>query len=484
MGEYKDKLHYGEDVIEDFLPKRIANEGRAIPIELPKPPKEIADIEKALDDAIEKSQTPAKVPDLKTILTKHYRGGLVSIIVDDHTRPNIHTKLLLPLLLKKLRTMGVRHDKIRLLIAHGTHRAAKGEEYVHIFGKEVWESCKDVVEDHDCMKSVEMIGKLDDGIPVELNRTAYASEVLIGLSDLDYHYFAGMGGGPKQLIPGVAGKNTITQEHLKMFGKVGFAEHVEMGSLSHNPVYECKTRLVNFIDKALRGKGGWLYGIVTVVDAHDKLVHVAGGDILETHKQGEPILASVSTAKIPRLADVVIMAARHEGIDLYQAGKAFNSARHAVKPGGRIVVLAPLTDGWGSEEFKGLMAVGAPILQETALRLKTAKAGDKDKVADAGMEKALLAVQEVVMRDFKIGKQKPVDLLVTERKCGWGHMLLVQDGLTAKDEAMLPIAFIGKSGESPEERLRDWIVKLEEETGGRLHYLLVDDPGLLISAGR
>ena len=98
MGEYKDKLHYGEDVIEDFLPKRIANEGRAIPIELPKPPKEIADIEKALDDAIEKSQTPAKVPDLKTILTKHYRGGLVSIIVDDHTRPNIHTKLLLPLL--------------------------------------------------------------------------------------------------------------------------------------------------------------------------------------------------------------------------------------------------------------------------------------------------------------------------------------------------------------------------------------------------
>jgi len=482
MGEYTGRLHYGERVVEDFLPKKIMDEGRTIPIELPKAPKEIADIEKALDDAISKSQTPAKVPDLRTILTKHYHGGLVSIIVDDHTRPNVHTRILLPLLLERLQAMGVKCDRIRLLIAHGTHRAAKGEEYVHIFGREVWDSYKDVVEDHDCMKSVDVIGKLEDGIPVELNRTAYSSEVLIGLSDLDYHYFAGMGGGPKQLIPGVAGKNTITQEHLKMFGKVGFAEHVEMGSLSHNPVYECKTRLVNFIDKALRGKSGWLYGIVTVVDARDKLVHIAGGDVLETHRRGEPILASVSTAKIPRLADVVIMAARHEGIDLYQAGKAFNSARHAVKPGGRIVVLAPLTDGWGSEEFKGLMAVGAPILQETAARLKTADASEKDEIAYAGMEKALLAVQEVVMRDFKIGKQKPVDLLVTERKCGWGHLLLIQDGLTAKDEAMLPIAFIGKGGESPEKRLRDWIVKLEEETGGRLHYLLVDDPGLLISA--
>ena len=130
----------------------------------------------------------------------------------------------------------------------------------------------------------------------------------------------------------------------------------------------------------------------------------------------------------------------------------------------------------------GVMVISP--LWEAAARLKTARTSEKDRMADAGMEKALLAVQEVVMRDFKIGKQKPVDLLVTERKCGWGHMLLVQDGLTAKDEAMLPIAFIGKSGESPEERLRDWIVKLEEETGGRLHYLLVDDPGLLISAGR
>jgi len=482
MGEYAGRLHYGEQVINDFLPKRIVDEGRIIPIELPKAPKEIADIEKALDDAISKSQTPAKVPDLKTIITKHYHGGLVSIIVDDHTRPNVHTRALLPPLLKKLHAMGVKQDKIRLLIAHGTHRAAKGEEYLHIFGKEVWESYKGGVEDHDCVKSVEVIGKLDDGIPVELNSTAYASEVLIGLSDLDYHYFAGMGGGPKQLIPGIAGKNTITQEHLRMFGKIGFAEHVEMGSLDHNPVYECKTRLVDFIDRSLRAKGGWLYGIVTVVDAHDKLVHVVGGDILETHRQGEPILACVSTAKIPRPADVVIISARHAGIDLYQAGKAFNSGGHAVKPGGRIVVLAPMTDGWGSEEFKGLMAVGAPILQETAARLETAKPSEKGKTADAGIEKALLAVQEVVMRDFKIGKQKPVDLLVQERKVGWGHLLAVQDGLTAKDEAMLPVVFIGKAGESPEKRLRDWIIRLEEETGGKLHYLLVDDPALLISA--
>ena len=481
MGEYTSKLDYGEHVIEGFLPRSIEEEGRFIQVKHPSGVLEIDDVEKALGDAIEQSQTPAIVPDLKTIITKHYKGGLVSIIVDDHTRPNVHTRMLLPSLLKRLHAMGVEKGNVRFLIAHGTHRPAKPEECEHIFGAEVWREYKSQVESHDCIKSVEVIGTLDDGIPVELNRTAFASEVVIGLSDLDYHYFAGMGGGPKQLIPGIAGKNTITREHLKMFGKIGFAEHVDMGVLDHNPVYECKTRLVNFIQNALRKKGSWLYGIVTVLNAKDRLVHISGGDILLIHKRGEAVLGKVSRASVPRLADVVVIAARHEGIDLYQAGKAFNSARHAVKPGGRIMVLAPCHDGWGSDEFKGLMGLATPILQETEKKVKGLKGREWEREASKGIDRAMTAVQEVVMRDFKIGKQKPVDLLVTLKHCGWGHLYMVQDGLGEADQAALPIAFIGKTKEDPAKRLRDWIVRLEEETKGKLTYCILEDPTLLVS---
>lgn len=484
MGEYTGRLHYGERILEGFLPKRIEDEGRSIPLTLPVGLPEIRDVAGALEGAISKSQTPAKVPDLKTILKKHYRGGLVSILVDDHARPNVHTRLLLPKLLDSLQSLGVKREKIRLIVAHGTHRASKPGEYPHIFGEAVWPAWKGAVEDHDCVKGVEVIGNLDDGHPVELNRTVFASEVVIGLSDLDYHYFAGMGGGPKQIIPGVAGKNTITSEHLKMFGRIGFAEHVEMGTLDKNPVYEHKRRLVQKIEDELRAKGSWLYAIVTVIDPEDKLVHIEGGEILDTHRRGESVLGRVCVARMPGPADVVIMSARHEGLDLYQAGKAFNSARHAVKRGGKIVVLAPCGDRWGNEEFTGLMAVAAPILKATQEKLRKAKAGEREKIGAKGVEEALLAVQEVVMRDFKIGKQKPVDLLVTEMYCGWGNLLMVQDGLTAEDEAMLPIIFIGNRNDPPEKRLRDWIVKLEEESKGKLSYCVVDDPALLIRVGK
>ena len=484
MGEYTGRLHYGAETIEGFFPKRIEDEGRLMRLSLPEGLPEIRDAEKALDEAMSKSQTPAKVPDLKTILRQNYRGGLVSILIDDHARPNVHTRLLLPGLLRSLQALGVKRENLRLILAHGTHRASKPEECPRIFGEMLWLAYKDLVEDHDCVKGVEVIGNLDDGHPVELNRTVFASEVVIGLSDLDYHYFAGMGGGPKQIIPGVAGKNTITVEHLKMFGKLGFAEHVEMGILDRNPVYEHKRRLVQKIEDTLRAKGSWLYAIVTIINPEDKLVHIAGGEILDVHKSGEELLGKVSVARIPRPADVVIMSARHAGLDLYQAGKAFNAARHAVKRGGKILVLAPCGDRWGNDEFKGLMAVAAPILEDTRRKLAKAKAGGRDKIAAKGVKDALLAVQEVVMKDFKIGKQKPVDLLVTEMHCGWGNLLMLQDGLTDEDASLLPIEFVGRRGERPDKRLRDWLVKLEEETGGKLQYCVVDDPALLIKAGK
>ncbi len=480
MGEYTGRLHYGEQAIESFLPKMITDQGRVIQLIMPKGLPEIKDVEKALDSAISKSQTPDKVPDLKTILKEHYSGGLISIIVDDHARPNIHTKLLLPPLLKSLHASGVKKEDLRLLIAHGTHRVCKPEEYPRILGDGVWRDYKDLVEDHDCVQGVETIGKLDDKIPIELSKTALASKIIIGLSDMDYHYFAGLGGGPKQIIPGIAGKNTITLEHLKMFGKVGFHENSRMGNIEGNPVFDCKKRLVTVIQDVLKAKGSWFYAIVTVVNNKDRLVHIEGGEVLETHKRAEPILAQERVATISQTADVVIISTHHIGIDLYQAGKAFNTARYAVKKGGKIVVLAPMGDGWGSEEFKGLMSLASPIINETKERLKNARVDEKSKIASEGIEKALLSVQEVVMRDFKIGKQKSVDLFVTLSHCGWNNLFMIQDGLTTSDEALLPTVFIGKRGESPAKRLRDWIVKLESESGGKLTYCLVDDPTLLI----
>ena len=166
------------------------------------------------------------------------------------------------------------------------------------------------------------------------------------------------------------------------------------------------------------------------------------------------------------------MTASHLGINVYQAGKAINAAARAVKPGGAVVCLAPCPDGFGNEEFRNLMKIAAPILQEAEAAI--AKGASPAREGTAAIDRALRAVQDVVMADFKIGKQKPVDLLVQYRRTGWGNLWLLCDGLTEEERRLLPFRYVGKSGENPERRLRAWVEARERE--GAPTYLIVDDP--------
>jgi len=78
------------------------------------------------------------------------------------------------------------------------------------------------------------------------------------------------------------------------------------------------------------------------------------------------------------------------------------------------------------------------------------------------------------MEDFKIGKQKPVDLLAQYRHTGWGNLWLLCDGLTDEDRALLPFRYVGRSGKDPAERLRGWIQDRERTEAAT--YVVVDDP--------
>jgi nickel-dependent lactate racemase len=335
----------------------------------------------------------------------------------------------------------------------------------------LWPAWKDNVVFHHDREDLVRLGTMPDGTPVELNGTAARSEVVISLSDLDYHYFAGVSGGPKQLVPGIAGRALTTADHLRMFGELGFAPNVDMGILDGNPVYEYKRQAVRIILDALAAKGTFVYAVVCVLNPKYEFVALEGGETLTLHRRLRAYLDKVYVAEIPRLADVAIVTARHLGINVYQAGKAINAAARAVKPGGTVVCVAPCPDGFGNEEFRNLMKIAAPILHEAETRI--AKGADAAKLGGKAIDRALRAVQDVVMKDFKIGKQKPVDMLVQYRRTGWGNLWLLCDGLAEEDRPLLPFRYVGQSGD-PTGRLRSWIE--ERESGRKPTYLVVDDP--------
>ncbi len=338
-------LAYGDRIVTDYLPEAVLTEGRLLSLRTPEDVPAIADVDGALRHALEVS---------------------VTIIVDDYTRPCVHQRRLLPGLLLWLLDHRVRRERVNLLVSTATHRDPRPEEYPHIFGDAVWPAWRDRVFPHHDREDLERLGTMPDGTPVELNGKAARSEVIISLSDLDYHYFAGVTGGPKHLVPGIAGRALTTADHLQMFGDVGFAPNVDMGMLDGNPVYEYKRVAVGIILDALTTRGAFVYALICVLNPRHQFVALEGGGILALHRKLRTILDRVYVATVPARADIVIVSARHLGINVYQAGKAINTAVRAVKPGGTVVCLAPCPDGFGNDEFRNLMGIAAPFLREAS----------------------------------------------------------------------------------------------------------------------
>ncbi len=466
------RLAYGDRFLSDFLPERVLSEGRLVPLRTPEGAPEIPDVERALVRALEGSSTPDLVPSLGEWLESRYGGGDITIVVDDYARPCAHQRLLLPGLLDWLLSRGVERDRIAILIAAATHRDPKPHEWAYMLGEKLWPAWKNRVFFHHDREDLEKLGAMPDGTPVELNGRAARSQAIVSLSDLDYHYFAGVSGGPKHLVPGIAGRALTTADHLRMFGALGFAPNVDMGLLDGNPVYEYKRAAVRIILDALTARGTFVYAVVSVLNPAYKVMALEGGEILTLHRKLRHVLDKVYVAHIPELADIAIVTARHLGINVYQAGKAINAAARSVKPGGTVVCVAPCPDGFGNEEFRNLMKLAAPILWEAEERI--ARGGDPAKVGAEAIDRALRTVQDAVMADFKIGKQKPVDMLVQYRRTGWGNLWLLCDGLSDEDRKLLPFRYVGNRGEDPQNRLRAWVG--EQERKRKPTYLIVDDP--------
>ena len=466
------RLAYGDRFLSDFLPEKALSEGRVLPLRAPAGASALPDVRAALWQSLERSSTPDLVPSLQEWLASKYRGGEVSVIIDDYARPCAHQRLLLPGLLDWLMAHGVKREKINLIIAAATHRDPKPQEWPYMLGDKLWPAWEDRAFFHHDREDLEKLGTMPDGTPVELNARAARSEAVISLCDMDYHYFAGVSGGPKHLVPGIAGRALTTADHLQMFGKLGFAAHVDMGILDGNPVYEYKRRAVRTILDALKARGTFVYAVVCVLNPAYQVVALEGGDILVVHQRLRHALDKVYEAHVPALADIAIVTARHLGINVYQAGKAINAAARAVKPGGTVLCVAPCPDGFGNEEFRNLMKIAAPVLQEA--EAKIAQGADPAQVGPEAIDRALHEVQKVVVADFKIGKQKPVDLLVQYRRTGWGNLWLLGDGLNDEERKLLPFRYVGKRGDDPQKRLQAWVQ--EQEKKGQPTYLIVDDP--------
>ena len=126
----------------------------------------------------------------------------VALVISDVTRPTPN-HLLVPWLLEALDW--VPRKQFVIMVGNGSHRAMTNDELAHMLGEEVVATVPIINHDATDKAMLARLGTTPTGVPVWVNRHYLEADVRIVTGFIEPHFFAGFSGGPKGVIPGLAG---------------------------------------------------------------------------------------------------------------------------------------------------------------------------------------------------------------------------------------------------------------------------------------
>ena len=268
-------------------------------------------------------------------------GEKVCIITSDITRP-VPSALILPFVLDELAKIGIPDSDIEIVFGLGIHRGHTVDEMINLVGEAVYKRIRCVDSDPD--RVVNFGRTPTNGTPVDVFEDVARADRRICLGNIEFHYFAGYSGGGKAIMPGVSTRRAIQINHSQMVKPEAI-----IGEMENNPV-----RLD--IDAAA-GMVGVDFILNVVLNEKKDIVFAVAGDFIKAHRVGTRFLDSLYKINIERRADIVLVSPGGfpKDINLYQAQKALDNAKNAVRDGGIIILAAACSEGLGEEVFERWM---------------------------------------------------------------------------------------------------------------------------------
>ncbi|UJL45581.1 nickel-dependent lactate racemase [Virgibacillus sp. NKC19-16] len=258
---------------------------------------------------------------------------IVSIVISDITRPTPN-HILVPLLIEELDHVPLANFVI--INGTGTHRDQTREEFVQMLGRWVVDNIR-IVNNHCHDKDTLVnVGKSKFGCDVYLNKDYVESDFRIVTGFIEPHFFAGFSGGPKGMMPGIAGIETIMTFHnARMIGD----PLATWGNMENNPVQDM-TREVNGMCKPN-------FMLNVTLNREKEITAVFAGELYEAHDRGCAFAKEHAMTRCEERFDVVITSNSGYPLDqnLYQAVKGMSAAHKIVKEGGSIIVASECSDG-------------------------------------------------------------------------------------------------------------------------------------------
>jgi lactate racemase len=260
-------------------------------------------------------------------------GGRICIAFTDITRATPNDRLI-PWLLSCL--ADVPRENITLINALGTHRPNTRAEHERLLTPAVVQGYRVLNHEAENPRALIPLGTTRDGTPALLNRYFVEADVRIVTGFIEPHFFAGFSGGPKGIMPGLAGLPTVMSNHG--------VSHINdpkatFGVTQGNPIWEEMREI------ALRAGPSFLLNVS--LNEQRQITGVFAGDLLAAHQAGCDFVRQSAMQRFDAPFDIVVTTNSGYPLDqnLYQAVKGMSAGSRVLKPGGTLILASECRGG-------------------------------------------------------------------------------------------------------------------------------------------
>ena len=292
------------------------------------------------------------------------RDGNIAIVVDDRTRPTPVASITEPLI-KILKNENINLDMVKLFVANGVHRLMEEEEIMKRVGKLVFQEIDCLNHNADDLDSLKNLGTTPDGVPVSINKYVSEADLVISISTIESHGQAGFGGGLKNIIPGVAGRETISETH--------HMKHLSLERMAEAGTTKEQNKMRQLIDKTAQFATKRVFLINTQIDPSRGMINLICGDPIQSHKEGVEFIRNIYGHDLEEKADLMITNSTPLEADFRAGTKCMSNSLNGTKKGGVILNLIKASEGLGDVTLPEISKIKGFLMRHLPMKILVKK---------------------------------------------------------------------------------------------------------------
>ncbi len=367
MAEQTINMPWGKEVISVEIPANWKIKGILEPTSLPPVTDTKEEIRRSL-------ATPVGTETLSQIV---HPGAKVVVVIDDISRPT-PVPVIFPEVYRELIRAGIKSENITIVPALGVHRGMAENEILHRLGISDWNGIRWENPEADDHEKMAFLGTTSRGTPVWFNKSATKADLVLSIGCIEPHIIASFGGGYKNILPGIAGRESIAHNHALNC-------HPDTFNMVGQPIERNPMRLD--LEEAGRMLKGEVFIVNAILNNLQQVVGIVSGDPILAHREGVRVSANLYGVEVTGKADIVITDSHPMDSDLRQGVKALANTIRALKPGGILITIVRAEEGVGVFGLankklplgKKALKTLAPIILPLVTKLKLKGMGEEDR---------------------------------------------------------------------------------------------------------